>query len=159
MNLHMRPKLPTPGLKNAAIAALVSALDDEKSQAKEKRGLTGVRAVATGAAIYTAGLGAYKGQRFVREQLSSNRHDDHVEDVQEDEEALDAQELDDAEAENEVIDDMESENEPEASEDEEEPEADRGGRGAGGITRTRTSRRHPRTEDVSRRRLRTRRSR
>ena len=51
----------------------MSALADGKSQAMEKRGLTGVRAVATGAAIYTAGFGAYKAQRLVRDQLSSNR--------------------------------------------------------------------------------------
>ena len=85
--------------------------------------MTGVRAVATGAAIYTAGHGAYKGQRFVRDQLSSNRDDVQVEDVQEDEEALDGLGPDDVEAEYEVIDDIASEDEPEASEEEEEPEA------------------------------------
>ena len=35
MKLHISRKLPTGALKNAAIAALLTALRDEKSQAKE----------------------------------------------------------------------------------------------------------------------------
>ena len=70
MRLLTRRKTPTEELKDAAIEALVNALDDDKRAAKP--GTKGVRALAAGAVIYTAGHAAFKGQRFVREQLSSD---------------------------------------------------------------------------------------
>src|SRR5215216_1700415 len=66
MRLSTKQKTPTEELKNAAVTALRTALSEE-SDAKDKRGLTGVRAVATGAIIYTAGRAAFKGRRFLRE--------------------------------------------------------------------------------------------
>src|SRR5215216_4560371 len=133
MRLSTKQKTPTEELKNAAITALRTALSEE-SDAKDKRGLTGVRAVATGAIIYTAGRAAFKGRRFLREQLSSHTDDDQPEDDLRDEEAAEAREdRDEPEAEDhEVVEDVESDEEPEAFEEdedearaseEEEPEA------------------------------------
>ena len=56
-------------VKRVAVAALVAALDDGKDQARKKPGLTGVRAVATGAVLYTAGKAAFSGRRFINERL------------------------------------------------------------------------------------------
>src|SRR5215216_2558695 len=134
MRLSTKQKTPTEELKNAAVTALRTALSEE-SDAKDKRGLTGVRAVATGAIIYTAGRAAFKGRRFLREQLSSHTDDDQPEDDLRDEEAAEAREdRDEPEAEDhEVVEDVESDEEPEAfeededearaSEEEDEPEA------------------------------------
>ena len=83
MRLLTRRKTPTEELKDAAIEALVNALDDDKRAAKP--GTKGVRALAAGAVIYTAGRAAFKGQRFVREQLSSDTEDDQVEDLEDEE--------------------------------------------------------------------------
>ena len=80
MRLLARRKTPTEELKDAAIEALVNALDDDKRAAKP--GTKGVRALAAGAVIYTAGHAAFKGQRFVREQLSSDTEDDQAEDLE-----------------------------------------------------------------------------
>jgi hypothetical protein len=59
-------------VRKVALAALVSAMDDKKDEAKKKPGLTGVRAVATGAVIYTAGKAAFSSRRFIRDHLGSN---------------------------------------------------------------------------------------
>ena len=56
-------------VKRVAVAALMAALDDGKDQARKKPGLTGVRAVATGAVLYTAGKAALTGRRFISERL------------------------------------------------------------------------------------------
>src|SRR5215210_2142649 len=71
-------------VKRVAVAALVAALDDGKDQARKKPGLTGMRAVATGAVLYTAGKAAFSGRRFISERLHG---DDDVpeEDEEEDE--------------------------------------------------------------------------
>jgi cobalamin biosynthesis protein CobT len=117
MRLLTRRKKPIDDLKDAAIEALANALDDDKRAAKP--GMTGVRALATGAVIYTAGRAAFKGRRFVREQLSSDTEDDQAEDL-EDEEETRAYE----EPEGEEYELDEEEDEPDASEeDEDEPDA------------------------------------
>ncbi len=59
-------------VKRVAVAALVAALDDGKENAKKKPGLTGMRAVATGAVLYTAGKVAFNGRRFISERLQSD---------------------------------------------------------------------------------------
>jgi hypothetical protein len=93
-------------VKRVAVAALVAALDDGKDQAKKKPGLTGMRAVATGAVLYTAGKAAFNGRRFINERLEAR------DDQQEDDEGFE--------------EDEELEEEPVAEEDEdfEEPEDD-----------------------------------
>jgi hypothetical protein len=84
MRLLTRRKTPTEELKDAAIEALVNALDDDKRAAKPGR--KGVRALAAGAVIYTAGHAAFKGHRFVREQLSSDTEDDQADDLEDEQE-------------------------------------------------------------------------
>jgi hypothetical protein len=76
MTLLMRDKSPIEQLKHAAIEAAVRALDDEKASSKDKPALTGVRAVATGAVLYTAGHAAFKAHRLLREQFFSNQAGD-----------------------------------------------------------------------------------
>ena len=76
MKLFTRQPTPTEQLKNAAIEAAVSALGADKSKSKDKPALTGVRAVAAGAVLYTAGRAAFKGRRFLSEQFSSDEAED-----------------------------------------------------------------------------------
>src|SRR5215218_950326 len=71
MRLPTRRTTPTDALRDAAIAALVTALDDGQREAADKRGLTGVRAVAAGAALYATGRAAFKRRRFIQERLTS----------------------------------------------------------------------------------------
>src|SRR5689334_12729504 len=73
-------------VRKVALAALVSAMDDKKDEAKKKPGLTGVRAVATGAVIYTAGKAAFSSRRFIRDHLGSNGSADGAADEEYDEE-------------------------------------------------------------------------
>ena len=118
MRLLTKRKTPTEELKAAAIAALVNALDDDKRAVKP--GTKGVRALAAGAVIYTAGHAAFKGQRFMREQLSSDTEDDQAEDLEDEEET---RAYEDPEGEEYEVN--EEEDEPEASEeDEDEPDED-----------------------------------
>jgi hypothetical protein len=123
MRLQTKRKTTADDVRRVALAALVTALDDRKQEAKDKPGLTGARAVATGAVIYTAGRAALKGGRFVREHFVAGRNDGEA--VDEDEER------DDPEAEEEDFDEDEEREEPEADEEDfdedeerEEPEAD-----------------------------------
>ena len=125
MRLLTRRKTPTEELKDAAIEALVNALDDDKRAAKS--GAKGVRALAAGAVIYTAGHAAFKGQRFVREQLSSDTEDDQAEDLEDEKETRAYEEPQAEEYEVDEDDDepeaVEDDDEPEAVEDDDEPEA------------------------------------
>ena len=125
MRLLTRRKTPTEELKDAAIEALVNALDDDKRAAKP--GTKGVRALAAGAVIYTAGHAAFKGQRFVREQLSSDTEDDQAEDLEDEKETRAYEEPQAEEYEVDEEDDepeaVEEDDEPEAYEEDDEPEA------------------------------------
>ena len=126
MRLLARRKTPTEELKNAAIEALVNALDDDDKRAA-KPGMKGVRAIAAGAVIYTAGRAAFKGRDFVREQLSPDSDDDQAEDDLDDEEtrAYEEPEAEDYEVDEDAEDEPEAveDDEPEAYEEEDEPEA------------------------------------
>ena len=115
MRLLTRRKTPTEVLKDAAIEALVNALDDDKRAAKPAT--KGVRALAAGAVIYTAGQAAFKGQRFVREQLLSDTEDDQAEDLDEEKETRAYEEPEAEEFEGD-------EDEPEASEEGDETDED-----------------------------------
>ena len=80
-----RRKTPTEELKEAALRALVNALDeDRRAPEPEKKG--GLRAVAVGAVIYTAGRAVFKRQRFLREHLPSVTERDRAEDAEDEEE-------------------------------------------------------------------------
>jgi hypothetical protein len=126
--MRLLSKQPTAAdeLKNVAIAALLNALDESRATESRAKGLTGVRALATGVVIYTAGRAAFK-SRFVREQLASNvdQHPDEDEEAAADwdEPEAEEQELDeDAERDEEEPEALEEDEETPA-EDEEEPEA------------------------------------
>jgi len=54
---------------------------------RTRRPLTGARAVATGAALYSAGFAAFKGRRFLRAQLAATSEDDQGGDELRDEQA------------------------------------------------------------------------
>jgi hypothetical protein len=84
MRLLTKRKTPAEELKDAAIEALAHALDDDKRAAK--RETNGVRAVVAGAVLYTAGHAAFKGQRFLRKQLSSDTDGDQAEGFEDEEE-------------------------------------------------------------------------
>ena len=136
MRLLTRRKTPTEELKDAAIEALVNALDDDKRAAKP--GTKGVRALAAGAVIYTAGHLAFKGQRFVREQLSSDTEDDQAEEVEDEQETrayeephAEEYEVDEEDDEPEAVEE-EDEDEPDEDEDTGDDEPDESDRGPSG---------------------------
>ena len=67
-------------VRKVVLAALATALDDRKEEAKEKPGLTGVRAVATNPVPYfdvnwdDLSLGVFPGPRFERNLDDPKRH-------------------------------------------------------------------------------------
>lgn len=118
-----RRKTLTEELKDAAIEALANALDDDDKRAA-KSGTKGVRALVAGAVIYTAGRAAFKGQRFVREQLSSDTEEDQPEYLEDEEETRAYAEPEGEEYEvDEEEDEPEAVEEAEALEEEDEPGA------------------------------------
>ena len=125
MRLLTRRKTPTEELKDAAIEALVNALGDDKRATKPRT--KDVRALAAGAVIYTAARAAFKGQRFMREQLSSDTELDQAEDLEDEEETRAYEEPDDEEPEA-----YEEEDEPESVEDTGDDEPEEGDRGPSG---------------------------
>ena len=103
-------------VKRVAVAALVAALDDGKENAKKNPRLTGMRAVATGAVLYTAGTAAFKGRRFISERLLNR--DEEPEEGDEDFDDDEELEEDDDEPVAEEDEDFDEEEEPVAEEDE-----------------------------------------
>jgi hypothetical protein len=114
VRMPMKQKPSADDVRRVALAALAAALEDRKEEAKKKPGLTGVRAVATGAVIYTAGRAAFTGRRFVRDHFGSDGQvdegDDEADEEYEDEEPR-------AEEEEEYEDEEDAE--PRAEEEEE----------------------------------------
>jgi hypothetical protein len=76
MKLLARRETPTEQLKNVAIEVALSALFDGQSKPKDKPALTGVRAVAAGVVLYTAGWVAIKGRGVLRPEAGSRQDDD-----------------------------------------------------------------------------------
>jgi hypothetical protein len=74
--LSTRQPTLTEQLQSAAIDAAISALADRRRRSKDRPALKGVRAVAAGAVLYTAGRAAFKGRRLLREQLSASPAED-----------------------------------------------------------------------------------
>src|SRR5689334_9090259 len=95
-------------VKRVAVAALVAALDDSKEKARKNPRLTGVRAVATGAVLYTAGKAVIGGSRFISDRLNGSGEEEEPADEYEDEPS----------AEDDEDFEEEDEPEPEAEEDE-----------------------------------------
>src|SRR5918998_406136 len=118
---------PPVDVRRMVLAALASAMEDGRRQPagddKKKKGLTGVRAVAAGAALVTAGRVAYRGRELIRERLQSD--DDQPAEEEEEPEAEAEEDFEDEEPEAEEDEEPEAEadEEPEAEEDE-EPEAE-----------------------------------
>src|ERR687895_721133 len=131
MRLSTKRRTTSDDVRRVALAALATALDDRKEEAKKKPGLTGMRAVATGAVIYTAGKAAFGSRRFIREHLGSNsREEDEYEEeprAEEDEEDYEeeprAEEYEEPEAEEEEEPEDEDYEEPRAEEEDEDREA------------------------------------
>ena len=96
-------------VRRVALAALATALDDGKQQAAKKPGLTGVRAVATGAVIYTAGRAIFSGRRFIADRLGSDSHEDERDDEEYDEPEDEEPDEPEAEADEEPEDEDEQE--------------------------------------------------
>ena len=72
MRFRSKKNATADDVRRVALAALATALENSREEARKKPGLTGVRAVATGAVIYTAGRAVYTGRRFLREHLGSD---------------------------------------------------------------------------------------
>ncbi len=80
-----KDKSPSVDVRQIVLGALASALNDGSQQESEKegkKGLTGVRAVAAGAALVTAGRAAYKGREFIRERLGRDDEDEPVDEAE-----------------------------------------------------------------------------
>ena len=105
-------------VKRVAVAALVAALDDGKENAKKKPGLTGMRAVATGAVLYTAGKVAFNGRRFISERLQSDDEPeedeayDDEEELEEDDEEPVAEEDEDFDEDEDDLEEYSAASEP-----------------------------------------------
>src|SRR5688500_18808678 len=99
--------LSADDVKRVAVAALVAALDDGKEKASKKPGLTGLRAVGTGAVLYTAGRAVISGRRFVKERMNG----DDGEEFEEDEDFVEDEESEEPEggADEDFVEDEESE--------------------------------------------------
>jgi hypothetical protein len=111
----MKRRATAEDVRKVALAALATALDDGKQEARKKPGLTGVRAVATGAVLYTAGRAAFAGRRFYRDHFGADG-DEH-EDTDDDDEprgASDDEEYDDDEY---LEDEDEDDDDPRAERD------------------------------------------
>jgi hypothetical protein len=134
MKLKPKRKTTADEVRRVALAALISALDEGKQEVNKTKsgGLTPVRAVATGAVVYTAGRAAYRSQRFVRDQIASLR--DHGRDDEEPEAEEDFEEEDEEREEPEAEEDLEEEDDDRGDDggptDEDEPESDRGPEGS-----------------------------
>ncbi len=110
MKLPANQKIPTDQLRKMAVAALLTALDGDDGETKEKSGRGGFRKLAAGAVISAAGYAAFKNRDLIREQLQLLAGQDG-----EDEEAED---FEDEEAEDELVEEPEAEEpEPDDAED------------------------------------------
>src|ERR1044072_7536680 len=116
MRMPTKQKPTADDVRRVALAARTAALEDGKQEAKKKQGLTGVRAVATGAVIYAAGRAAVSVRPFIRDHFGSDGEaredaDEEMVDDQDDEE-YDDEEEDEPQAEED--DDYDDEADPRA---------------------------------------------
>jgi hypothetical protein len=104
-------------VRKVLLTALIAALEDQKEKKKPRKGFTGMRALATGAVLYTAGRAGSKLLTDRVQSGSDGRTDEDEDERYEDEEYEEEEYEEEQEAE---VD----EEEPEAEVDEEEPEAE-----------------------------------
>jgi hypothetical protein len=117
----VRRKTTADDVRQVLLSAVADALDEGKQEARKKPGLTGVRAVATGAMLYTAGRATIAGRRFYRDHFGADGREDaeeHDEDGDEPE-AVAEDEEPRAEGDEERYDDDEYADEEYFDEDEE----------------------------------------
>jgi hypothetical protein len=124
----------TDEIRRVGLAALAAAINEARQEQpkKKNRRLTGVGALAAGAALYTAGRAAFTNRDSIREALGSNsdepedREDEQYDEDEEREEPVaEVDEDEEPEAEGDEPDEDEEPEEPEAEydePDEEEPE-------------------------------------
>jgi hypothetical protein len=108
-------------VRKVLLTALIAALEDQKEKKKPRRGFTGMRALATGAVLYTAGRAGSKLLTDRVQSGSDGRADEDEDEAYEDEEYDEPEaEADEDEPEAEYDEDEEYEEEPEAEADEDE---------------------------------------
>ena len=115
MRFSAKDTTKADGVRKVALAALSTVLGDGKQEAPSKAGLTGVRAVATGAVLYTAGRAVVTGRRFILDRVGGEESEDEARDNEE----LEDEEFEEPEAEEDDEVEDEDYEEPEAEEDEE----------------------------------------
>ena len=71
----MKRKTTADDVKRVAMAALASALEESRREVRKNPRLTGVRAVATGAVLYTTGRAVFKGRQFIQERFGSDEEE------------------------------------------------------------------------------------
>jgi hypothetical protein len=127
MALLTRKRPAADDVRRIALAALTAALDDGGDQAKPKR-FKGVRTLAAGAALYTAGVAAFKNRDAILERLREDEEDFDDEEYDEDDGpvAEDFDEEEEFEDADEDVDEEEDEYEdgPEAEQDTDDDAAD-----------------------------------
>src|SRR3954447_11145154 len=111
-------------VKRVAVAALVAALDDSKEKARKKPALTGMRAMATGAVLYTAGRAVVGGRRFINERLNGAGEEESADEYDDEPVAEDDEDFDEEDEPEEDEDPVAEEDEDFEDEEDEEPEAE-----------------------------------
>lgn len=115
-------------VRRVALAALAAALDDGGAQAKPKKRFKGVRTLAAGAALYTAGVAAFRNRDAILDRLQPEDDEEEFDDDEEfDEEASGEEDFDEEEDDlddEEDVDEEEYEDGPEAEEDTDDAAAD-----------------------------------
>jgi hypothetical protein len=71
MRLRRKPPSKTDQVRDLALSALSTALEDGKRTVRSTSKLSGTRAVAAGAALYTAGHAVVSGGRFIRNKVAA----------------------------------------------------------------------------------------
>src|SRR5215216_2276442 len=121
----MRRKTTADDVRRVAVAALTSAIEESKREARKKPALTGARAVATGAVLYTAGRAAFTGRRFIRDRFGSDGAEHERDEDADDEEYEEPEAEEDDDYDDEEYEEPEAEEDDEAEDEEyEEPEAE-----------------------------------
>jgi hypothetical protein len=88
MLLQRKRQTRSDQLRDLALSALSTALEDGRRTVRSANGLSGARAVAAGAALYTAGHAAVAGGRAVRNRFAPGQDDEEYDEpeAEEDEE-------------------------------------------------------------------------
>jgi hypothetical protein len=107
-------------VRKVLLTALIAALEDQRDKQRPKRGFTAVRALATGAVLYTAGRA---GSRLLTDRLQTDSGEREEDDERYEEEEEYEEPEAEADEDEEYAEEDEEYEEPEA-EEEDEPEAE-----------------------------------